>query len=72
MPWAKEGNAMAEGTWEKVWTPRRGKMALLRRGEEEEWAIIGNSLCWSVCKPAGLEDGAALWKLWATRSLLLI
>ena len=27
--WAGEGNTMAEGTWEKVWTCRRGKVPLL-------------------------------------------
>ena len=63
---------MAEGTWEKVWTHRKGKVPLLGRGEEKEWATIGNSLLWSVCMPVGLEGGAAVWRLWAERSLLLI
>ena len=45
---AKEGNTTAEGTWEKVWTCRRGKSPLLGRGEKEGWAAIGNSLHWSV------------------------
>ena len=31
MPWIGEGNATAEGTWEKVWTYRRGKAPLLGR-----------------------------------------
>ena len=61
---AKEGNATAEGTWEKVWTRRRGKAPLLWRGEEEEQAAIGNSLLWSVCMPVGLEGGVALRRRW--------
>ena len=35
---------MAEGTLEKVWTHRRGKVPLLGRGEEEQQATIGNSM----------------------------
>ena len=54
---------MAEGTWEKVWSLKRGKVPLLGRGEEEGWAPIGNSLHRSVCRPAGLEGGAALQRL---------
>ena len=74
MPWAKEGNAMAERTLEKVQTHRRGKVPLLGRGLEEGWATIGNSLCWSMhkLKLTGLEGGAALWRLQAARSLLFI
>ena len=63
---------MAEGTWEKVWTHRRGKAALLGRGEEERPVTIGNSLSRSMCRPTGLEGGAALRRLWEARSLLLI
>ena len=72
MPQAEEGNAMAEGTQEKVQTCRRGKAPLLGRGEEEGQAAIGNSLHWSVCMPEVLECGVTLWRLWAARSLLLI
>ena len=66
VPWAKEGNATAEGTQEKVWTGRRGKTPLLRRGEAEGWASIGNNLLWSVCMPVGLEGGMALQRQTAT------
>ena len=62
---------MAEGTWEKV-RIRRSKAPLLGRGKKDGWATIGNSLCWSVHMPPGLEGGVDLWKLWAVRSLLLI
>ena len=31
MQWAGEWNAMAEGTWEKVWASRRSKAPLLGR-----------------------------------------
>ena len=31
MPRARERNTRAEGTWEKVWTRRRGKAPLLER-----------------------------------------
>ena len=58
MPQAKEGNAMVEGTWEKVWTHRRGKAPLLGMGEEKGRAAIGNSLCWNVHMPMGLEGKA--------------
>ena len=57
MSWAKEGNAMAEGIWEKVWTHRRGKALLLGRGEEEGWAAIGNSLHQMCAQHTGLEGG---------------
>ena len=72
MPWTKEGNDMAEGTQEKVQTCRRGKAPLFGRRVEEGQATIGNSLLWSVCMPAGLEGRAALQRLWAVRSLLVI
>ena len=71
MSWAKEGNTTAEGTQEKVWNRRRGKPPLLGREVEEGQAGSGNSLCWSFM-PAGLEGGAALWRLLAARSLLLL
>ena len=60
MPWAGEWNAIAEGTQEKVWTHRRGKVPLLGRGEEEGPAAIGNSLGQSVHMPTGLEGREAL------------
>ena len=62
MPQAEEGNAMAEGTWEKVRTHRRGKVSLLGRGEEKGWTTIGNSLHRSVrmCTCGLSEDRAAL------------
>ena len=63
---------MAEGTQKKVWTRRRGKAALLGRGEEEGQAAIRNSLHWSMSMSTGLEGGAALWRLQAVRSLLFI
>ena len=69
--WAKEGNTIAEGTREKVQTHGRGKVPLLGRGKEEGQAIIGNSLCWSVCMPTGLEGGMALLRhLWEIRHFL--
>ena len=49
MPRAEEGNAMAEGTWEKILTHRRGKVPLSGRREEEGLTAIGNSLNWGVC-----------------------
>ena len=67
-PWAGEWNIIAEGTWEKVLTHRRGKVPLLGRGEEEGKAVIGNSLH----RPTGLEGGVALWRLQAARSPLLV
>ena len=54
---AKEGNTTAEGTWEKVWTCRRGKAPLLGRGEKEGRSAIGNSLHRSVHMPTYLEGG---------------
>ena len=72
MPQANEGNTMAEGTWEKVRTRRRGKEPLLGREEEEGQAAIGNSLLQSKCMPAGLEGGVPLWRLRVARSLLLV
>ena len=51
---------MAEGTWEKVQTCRRGKEPLLERGEGKGQTTIRNSLCWRVCMPTGLEGGLAL------------
>ena len=45
---------MTEGTQEKDQTGRRGKAPLLRRGEEERQATIGNSLLLSVCMSVGL------------------
>ena len=51
---------------------RRGKASLSGKGEEEGWATIGNPLRWSVHRPAVLEAGAALQRLWVVRSLLLI
>ena len=35
---------MAEGTWEKVQTHRRGKAPSWGGQEEEGWATLGNSL----------------------------
>ena len=63
---------MAEGTQEKAQTRRRGKAPLLRRGEEEGQAAIGNSLHLSKCMPSGLEGRAGLQRLWVARSLLLL
>ena len=63
---------MAEGTREKVQTRRKRKAPLLGRGEKEGGATTGNSLHWSVCMPAGSEGGAALQRLRAVRSLLLV
>ena len=63
---------MAEGTWEKVWTRRRGKVPLSGSGKEEGQFTIGNTLRWSVHMLTGLEGMAALLRLWAARSLLLI
>ena len=71
MPWAKEGNTMAEGTWEKVWTRKRGKVLLLGRGEEEGRAAIGNSLCWSTYAHWFRRQGASA-EATGARSLLLI
>ena len=71
-PNTEEGNAIAQGTWEKVWTHRRGKAPLLGRGEEEGQAVIGNSLCWSMHMPVCLDGGVALQRLWAVRSHLLV
>ena len=58
MPWAKEWNATAEGTQEKFWTRRRGKVPLLGGGEEEGWATIGNSLLRSMHVPLSLVGRA--------------
>ena len=44
MPRARERNTRAEGTWEKVWTRRRGKGPLLGTREEEGWTTVENSL----------------------------
>ena len=63
MPGAKEGNATAVGTREKVQTCRRGKASLMGKGEEEEWSAIRNSLLWGVYMPTGLEGRAALKRL---------
>ena len=52
---AGEWKAMAEGTWEKIWTCRRGKVPLVGRGEEEGQAPIGNSLGPSMCVPASSQ-----------------
>ena len=72
VPWAKEGNAMAEGTQKKVWTHRKGKAPLLGRGEEEGWAAMENSLSQSMLMAMGLEGGAAMQRLRAAISFLLI
>ena len=61
---------MAQGTWEKVWTHRRGKAPLLGRGEEEGWAAIGNSLHQSVHKPMILLGGVALVQAMGDEKLL--
>ena len=46
---AQEWKAMAEGTWEKAQSHRRGKAPMLGRGEEEEWqATIEKALGPSV------------------------
>ena len=42
---AVEWNAMAEGTWEKVWVRKRGKMPLLGRVRGGGVDAIGISLC---------------------------
>ena len=34
--WAEERNATTEGTWEKVWTRRRGRVLLLGRARGGE------------------------------------
>ena len=60
MPWAEEGNVMAEGTQEKVWTSRRGKASLLGRTRKGGADAIRNSLHQSMCMPMGLEGGAGL------------
>ena len=52
--------------------PQERQGAIVERGEEEGPAAKGNSLCWSMHLTTGLESGAALWRLQATRSLLLI
>ena len=63
---------MVERTWKNVWTCRRGKGPLLGREVEEGWANIGNSLHQRMDMPLNLECGAALQRLWAARSLLLV
>ena len=63
---------MAEGTWEKFWTHRRGKAPLLGRGKEEGRAAIGKSLHCSMYMSTGLEGGAALQSLQTVRSLLFL
>ena len=63
---------MAEGTWGKVQTCRRGRAPLLQRGEEESQTITGNSLLWSMRMPMGLEGRVALCRLQTGRSLFLL
>ena len=64
---------MAEGTREKVWTHRRGKVPLLGRAREGGGTAIGNSLHQRLHMPVGSQRVGRLWhRLLAARSLLLI
>ena len=73
MSWAEEGNATAEGTREKVWTCRRGKVPLLGRargGGTDHYRKLSH---WNMCILAGSQRAGWLWlRLWAVRSLLLV
>ena len=46
--------------------------AIVGEGKGGGADVIGNSLLWSMHRPEGLEGGAALQRLQAVRSLLLI
>ena len=73
MPWAEEGNATAEGTWEKVWTCRRDKAPLLRRARVGGADVIGNSLNQSMHMTTGSQRVGWLWlRLQVARRLLLV
>ena len=62
-PQAEEGNATAEGSWEKVRVCRRGKVPLLGRVRGEGRTIKGNPLHKSVYIVEGLEGRVALCRL---------
>ena len=56
---AGEWKATTEGTWEKIWTHRRDKVPVLRRGKKEGKAQIEYSLHPNehACPPASREQG---------------
>ena len=73
MPLAEEVNATTEGTWEKVWTHRRGKVLLLGRERRGGVDSIGNPPHQSTHMPTGSQRAGRLWcRLWVVKSLLLI
>ena len=71
--WAGEWNTMAEGTWEKVWTCRRGKMPLLgkvRQGGADHHRK--HPAMERVHAGRRSEDGAALAQAMWARNFLLV
>ena len=75
MLWAGEWNAMAEGTWEKIWARRRSKVTLLGRVRGRGRTTIGISLCTCVQALRGWgASGAGREKplFWATEDWALL